>query len=409
MLRLNVPFTDQRELEEIASVLATGYLTQGPKTAQFEQAVADYIGCRHAFAMSSCTTALHLALVTLEIAPGDEVLVADFTFPATANVVVQLGAVPVLVDIEPDTFTMDPADLARKITSRSRAVIGVDAFGCAADWAAIQRVAEAHNLPVIEDAATAIGTTYDPTHGAVKDNTNDTATNTTNETANNAANNAANSATNGTFQGERYCGNLTTLGCFSFHPRKVITTGEGGMITTNDDGLADRIRLLRSHGGVRDGFWFRYEAAGFNYRLSDIQGALGVAQMEKLPALIAERRRLAGLLCQRLAPLAGVRLPRNPAWGGHIYQSFVVQLADQLNRDRVIGRMRELGVETTLGTYALHDQPFYQVHYGYHTGQLPHSHRAFYQTVTLPLYPRMTEADLDLITASLAQALQEQS
>ena len=137
MLRLNIPFTDHRELEEITSVLSTGYLTQGPKTAQFEQAVADYVGCRHAFAMSSCTTALHLALASLDIAPGDEVLVADFTFPATANVVVQQGAVPVLVDICLDTLTIDPDDLARKVTPRTRAIIGVDAFGCAADWDAV--------------------------------------------------------------------------------------------------------------------------------------------------------------------------------------------------------------------------------------------------------------------------------
>jgi len=369
MLRLNIPFTDHRELEEITSVLSTGYLTQGPKTAQFEQAVADYIGCRHAFAMSSCTTALHLALASLDIAPGDEVLVADFTFPATANVVVQQGAVPVLVDIRLDTLTIDPDDLARKVTPRTRAVIGVDAFGCAADWDAVQVVADRHNLPVIEDAATAIGTTYH----------------------------------------DRFCGNLTTLGCFSFHPRKVITTGEGGMITTNDDALADRIRLLRSHGGVRDGFWFRYEAAGYNYRLSDIQGALGLAQMEKLPWLISERRRLAALLCARLTNIPGVQLPFNPVWGGHIYQSFVIQLDARIDRNRLIARMRELGVETTLGTYALHDQPFYQRTFGYVSGQLPQSHQAFCQTVTLPLYPQLTLADLDLIAASLRQAVEEQA
>ncbi|HOD04987.1 MAG TPA: DegT/DnrJ/EryC1/StrS family aminotransferase [Anaerolineaceae bacterium] len=369
MLRLNIPFTDHRELEEITSVLSTGYLTQGPKTAQFEQAVADYVGCRHAFAMSSCTTALHLALASLDIAPGDEVLVADFTFPATANVVVQQGAVPVLVDICLDTWTIDPDDLARKITPRTRAIIGVDAFGCAADWDAVQAVADRHNLPVIEDAATAIGTTYH----------------------------------------DRFCGNLTTLGCFSFHPRKVITTGEGGMITTNDDALADRIRLLRSHGGVRDGFWFRYEAAGYNYRLSDIQGALGVAQMEKLSWLISERRRLAALLCDRLTDISGIHLPVNPAWDGHIYQSFVILLDDRLDRNRLIARMRELGVETTLGTYALHDQPFYQRTFGYVSGQLPQSHKAFCQTVTLPLYPQLTLADLDLIAASLRQAVEEQA
>lgn len=160
MIRLNIPFTDERELEEIAKVLSTGYLTQGPKTAEFEQKVAEYIGCKYAFAMSSCTTALHLALVVLGIKPGDEVLVSDFTFPATANVVVQLGATPVLVDIDLDTFTMNSDDLRRKITAQTKAIIPVDAFGCAADYNPILQVAAENNLPVVEDAATAIGTKY---------------------------------------------------------------------------------------------------------------------------------------------------------------------------------------------------------------------------------------------------------
>ena len=234
-MRLNIPLTDHREIEEIKKVLSTGYLTQGPKTAEFEKKVADLIGCRHAFAMSSCTTALHLALVVLGIKEGDEVLVADFTFPATANVVVQQGATPILVDIDLNTFTMNVNDMKRKMTNKTKAIIPVHAFGCSADMDPIMKLANQYGIPVIEDAACAIGTTY---YG-------------------------------------RYCGNLGTIGCFSFHPRKVITTGEGGMITTNDDELAERIHLLRNHGGVRSGRWYTYEAAGFNYRMSDIQGAVG--------------------------------------------------------------------------------------------------------------------------------------
>lgn len=318
--------------------------------------------------MSSCTTALHLALVVLDIKPGDEVLVADFTFPATANVVVQLGAIPVLVDIDMETLTMNPEDMRRKITPRTKAVIPVDAFGCAADFDPILAIAAEHNLRVIEDAATAIGTKYY----------------------------------------DRYCGNLSTMGCFSFHPRKVITTGEGGMITTNDDHLAERIKLLRSHGGVRTGAWFQYEEAGFNYRLSDVLGAIGVAQMEKLPWLIERKRQLALSLSERLLKIPGVSIPMEPKWGGHIYQSYVILVDEPINRDKVVGDMKVRGIEATLGTYALHDQPFFQREFGYISGQLPNSHAAFSRTITLPLYPQLKESDLDLIADTLDVVIRSQ-
>jgi len=361
MMRLNIPFTDERELEEIAKVLSTGYFTQGPKTVEFEQKVADYIGCKYAFAMSSCTTALHLSLVVLDVKPGDEVLVADFTFPATANVVVQQGATPVLVDIDLDTFTVNVDDLRSKITPKTKAIIPVDAFGCAADYDSVLAVAAEYNVPVIEDAATAIGTKYY----------------------------------------DRFCGNLTTLGCFSFHPRKVITTGEGGMITTNNVNLAEKIKLLRSHGGTRIGAWFQYEEAGFNYRLSDILSAMGVAQMEKLPLLVGRKQKLAALLSKRLSAIPGIRVPVEPKWGGHIYQSYVILVDESLDRDKIVEDMKARGVESTLGTYALHDQPFFQRQFGYKSGQLPNSHAAFTRTITLPLYPQMSENDLDLIADTL--------
>lgn len=360
-MRLCIPFTDDREVEEVAKVLASGYLTQGPKVAEFEQMVANKIGSQYGFAMTSCTTALHLALVVADVGPGDEVLVSDFTFPATANVVVQVGATPVLVDIDLDTLTMNVDDLRAKITPRSKAVIPVHAFGCSADMDPILQVANEHGLMVIEDAATAIGTKYY----------------------------------------SRYCGNIAPIGCFSFHPRKVITTGEGGMIMTNDPIIADRIRLLRSHGGVKTGHWYEYEAAGFNYRLSDIQGAVGVAQMEKLDMFVERRRTLAGQLKERLAHIQGIQLPIEPKWGGHIYQSFVILVDESLDRDRIVHDLAERDIETTLGTYALHDQPFYQRTYGYKTGQLKNSHIAYTKSITLPLYPQMDLADLDLIAAEL--------
>jgi dTDP-4-amino-4,6-dideoxygalactose transaminase len=364
-IRLARPLVDEDELNELRAVLASGYLAQGPKVAEFERTVANYVGTKHAFATTSATTALHLALVVLDVGPGDEVLVPDFTFPATANVVVQQGAVPILVDVDPATFTIDLADMARKISPRTRAVMPVHAFGLAADMVPIMALARAHGLSVVEDAACAIGTTH----------------------------------------GGRRVGGFGHANCFSFHPRKVITTGEGGMITTDDDGLAERIALLRSHGGVRRDGRFTFEAAGFNYRMSDLQAAVGVAQMRKLDGLIARKRQMAARLTELLDGVGGITLPREPSWGGHIFQSYVVLLDEGLDRDAVIGLMREQGVETTLGTYALHAQPFYAREYHYEPGDLPGSYRAFRQSLTLPLYPQLQEADLDRIAATLRRAL----
>jgi perosamine synthetase len=367
-MRLNLPYTDHREIEEIEKVLQTGFFTQGPKVAEFEKLVAEMVKSHYAFATSSCTTALHLALEALEIPAGSEILVADFTFPATANVVVQAGAIPVLVDIEIDTFTVDVDDLRSKITPRTSAILPVDTFGCAADMDVILRIAHEAGIPVIEDAACAFGTTYY----------------------------------------DRFCGNLGTAGCFSFHPRKAITTGEGGMILTDDDALAEKIQLLRSHGGHRVGYWFEYEAAGYNYRLSDIQGAMGVAQMEKVPFILARKRSLAKQLTEMLSEIPEIKPPCEPGWGGHVYQSYVILVNESLDRDRMIRDLRALDIETTLGTYALHDQPFFQRTYGYATGQLKNSHAAFTRSITLPLYPQMTEKDLETIVSGVKQSIHNQ-
>lgn len=365
MIRLNIPYTDHRELEEVAKVLKSGYLTQGPKVVEFENKVSALIGSKYAFAMSSCTTALHLALVALDIKPGDQVIVSDFTFPATANVVVQLGAEPILADINLDTMTLNPAEIDRLVTPKTKAIMVVDAFGCAADYDPINALASHYNLPVIEDAATAIGAKYY----------------------------------------DRFCGNLTSQGCFSFHPRKAITTGEGGMITTNDDLLASKIGLLRSHGGVKTGNWYQFEEAGFNYRLSDIQGAIGVAQMEKLQWIIDQKRIKAGQLTERLSEISGITLPKDPNWGGHIFQSYVILVDKEIDRDATVNNLKANGVEATLGTYALHDQPFFQREFGYMPGQLKNSHEAFTKSITLPLYPQLTETDLDFIAYTLRKSI----
>jgi len=365
-MRLAAPYTDEDEIREILGVFDSGHLTQGTKVADFERSVANCVGTKYAFATTSATTALHLSLVALGVGPGDEVLVPDFTFPATANVVIQQGARPVLVDVDPETFTIDVADLAEKITLRSKAVIPVHAFGLSADMGPIIELAQRRGLVVVEDAACALGATY---------------------------------------YGEP-CGSLGATGCFSFHPRKVITTGEGGMITTDDDLLAEKIQLLRNHGGARRNGRFIFEAAGYNYRMSDILAAVGVAQMRKLDALIGSKRELAAQLTERLEGIDGAAPPRAPEWGGHTYQSYVIRLDDRIDRDRVIGLMRQRGIETTLGTYALHAQPFFARQYDCGPGDLPNSYHAYRQSLAVPLYPPMDELDLGRISRTLRWAME---
>ena len=359
------PQAGQAELDEIREVLASGYLTQGPKVAEFEEAVRARVGAAHAFAVTSATTALHLSLAALGVGPGDEVLVADFTFPATANVVVQQGATPVLVDVDITTFGMQATDLERRITARSRAILPVHPFGLPADMDPIMEVAARHGLPVIEDAACALGASYH----------------------------------------DRPTGAIGLAGCFSFHPRKSITTGEGGMITTSDEALAERIRLLRSHGGVREGGRFRFEAAGYNYRMSDILAAVGVAQMRRLDTFLAARRQVAEWYDAALAGEERLRRPSTPPGRTHTFQSYVVLLDPNVERDAIIAALRADGVESTLGTYALHGEPYFSRTYGYRPGDLPGSHAAFTRSLALPLHGAMSADDVAYVAERLRAAL----
>ena len=367
MIRLCVPFTDQKEVDAVSDVLESGYLTQGQKVAEFEENIAGRVGTKYAFATSSCTTALHLALVAVGVGPGDEVIVPDFTFPATANVVVQQGATPVLVDIQLDTFTLDIEDLRRKLTHRTKAVLPVHAFGLSADMASVSRAINNRDVYVIEDAACALGSTYKTMP----------------------------------------CGSLGDAGCFSFHPRKTITTGEGGMITTDRDDIASKISLLRNHGGKRVNGRFEFLAAGYNYRLSDIHGAIGNCQLAKLDRIIERRKALAAHYDEILSSVPFVRVPARPKYAEHTFQSYVILLDDHIERDKVIKRMYDEGIETTIGTYALHTQRFFADTYGYKKGSLLQSLTAYSQSLTLPLYPRLKISDIEGIASALNRVLKQ--
>jgi dTDP-4-amino-4,6-dideoxygalactose transaminase len=368
LMRLNVPLLGSEEAEAVADVLATGYLTQGAKAAEFERLVSELVGVPHGFATSSATTGLHLALVALGVGPGDEVVIPDFSFPATANVIVQQGATPVFCDIRLDDFGLDAAALDAAIGPRTKAIMPVHAFGLVADMGPIMEIARRRGVPVVEDAACALGAIY---HG-------------------------------------RQAGSLGDAGVFSFHPRKVITTAEGGMVMTSSDQLAERLRILRSHGAVRGEHYMSFVDAGFNYRLSDIHAAIGVVQMRKLDAILSGRRALADEYVERLAHIEGVRPPATPEGRTHTYQSYVVLLDDNINRDTVIDSMRASGIETTLGTYGMHLQPYFHERFGIADEELPNATRAHHSALTLPLYLGLTSAELDRVVGALEQAIRAQ-
>lgn len=367
MIPLTRPLIDFADVaEDLRRIVESGQLTSGSFVAGFEADVAAYVGVEHAVATTSATTALHLALAAAGVGAGDEVLVSDFTFPASGNAIAQCGARPVLVDCEPGGFVLDFEDAERRITPRTRALMAVDPFGQPCDLTAAAALCERHGLVLVEDAACALGAHVDG----------------------------------------RRCGAWGPgAGCFSFHPRKIITTGEGGMVTTDDGALAERLRFLRNHGGVRAEVGLRFDEHGFNYRMSELQAALGRAQMRRLEEMLAGRRAAAQAYHRALEGVGGVAGP--PEDSGATYQSYVTLLADGIDRNAVCLALRAAGVETTLGTYAMHAHPAFAA-YGYRAGDLPHSHRAQEQSLTLPLWPGMGEDVVERVVAALGAAIEQQ-
>ena len=361
VMRLVVPEIRDEECAAVARILRSGMLVQGAAVAEFEHCVARYLGCPEAVAVSSGTAALHLALLAAGIGPGDEVILPDFTFPATANVVELIGATPVLVDIDLHTFNIDPAAARAAISGRTKALMPVHLFGLSADMTPLEMLAREYGLALVEDAACALGSRH-----------------------------------NG-----RLCGTIGDSGCFSFHPRKVITTGEGGMIVTSDRALAQRLRLLRAHGMTsRDGRT-AFVAAGLNYRLTEMQGAIGVEQMNRLPGILARRQELAASYTRALGDVDGLQPPVVPENCVHTWQSYVVLVDESRNRDRLLARLRHERIEATIGTHSVSMQP----HVGGRVTEVPRSQRAFRQSISLPLYPSMTEADLALVVQVMTDAL----
>ncbi len=384
---ISQPYFGEEERRALLEPLETGWVVQGPKVAEFERRFAEYTGAPFALATTSCTTALHLSLVALGVSPGDEVIVPAFTWVATANVVEMQGARPVFVDIELDTFNIEVSQIERAITARTKAIMPVSLFGASAPMQPIMDIARKYDLKVVEDDACAVGARY---HG-------------------------------------HHAGTLADIACFSFHPRKAITTGEGGMVITSDQPIADQIRSLRDHGasksdlarhlGARSYLLPDFNVVGYNYRMTDLQGALGVAQMARLEWILQQRIRLARCYDAALSGLSWLRPPVLPKDCCHGYQAYVCLFQPEspnignvarLNaqRNALMDKLEVDGIATRPGTHAVHMLGFYRDKYGIKAEDYPNALLADQLTLTLPLYAQMTPEEQQYVIASL-QELEE--
>lgn len=363
------PYFDSNELQEIKKVLDSGWVSMGPEVKDFEDKISKYLGVKYAVAVSSCTSALHLALLCLGIKKGDEVLVADFTFPATGHAVLYCGAKPVFVDIDPRTYNIDSDLIDRCITKKTKVIIPVHTFGQPAEMDEIIRIAEEHDLRVIEDAACALGAKYKG----------------------------------------KYAGTLADVGCFSFHARKCITTGEGGMAVTNDKNLADNMRDLSVFGMTSA--WDReksdkfivpeFTRLGYNYKMSDITAAVGVAQLKKLNKVIKRKREIAKYWDEKLQEIEFIEPPYVSKNVEHVYQGYVALVDKRLNRNKIIEELMKKGVQTNIGTYASHTHSVYNSR-----DKCPNSLEIFNRALALPLYYTLNEGDIDRVTSLIKKALE---
>ena len=376
--KMNLPITKPALGEEEARApfesIKSGWVTQGPKVAEFEKAVASYVGAKHGIATTSCTTGLHLALASIGVGRGDEVIVPSFTFIASANAILYTGATAVFCEIDPRTFNIDPADAERRITKRTKAIMPVDQIGLACDIEAVNAIAKKHGLLVVEDAAPAIGESYKG----------------------------------------RKVGSNAHQTVFSFHPRKVITTGEGGMITTDDDELADRARKLRAHGmSVSDLDRHKsdrviieeYPVLGFNYRMTDIQASIGLVQLRRLDELLRLRRERAERYNRELPGIKGIEIPYVPDYAEHTYQSYCVRLRTdcRLDREDLMTNLLRRGIATRRGVMASHLEKTYTDRNG--KVSLPITEAATASTMLIPLYATMTDEEQAWVIDSLREEL----
>lgn len=364
------PLFGKEERVAVARVLDSGWVTQGPKVAEFESVVAKYVGAKYAVATSSATTALFLSLYIKGIGPGDEVIVPSFSFIASANVIAHTGASPVFVDIDPRTYNLNPDLIKKAMTKKTKAILAVDQVGLPCDLDEIHRIARKYKLFVVEDAACAMGSKY---------------------------------------KGKRI-GALSELTCFSFHPRKLVTTGDGGMITTNSKKLADRARLLRNQGmstsdvarhAAKKVIYEIYPEVGFNFRLTDIQAAVGIEQMKKFPKIFGVREKLARRYDKAFEKSKFIISPFIPKGYVSNRQTYVIKLAGNagISRDTLMQRLLDVGIATRRGVMAAHLEPPYRKMYP--KLSLPETEKATNDTIAIPLYSQMSRAEQGFVIKNI--------
>ena len=356
------------EVELVNQVLASDTLAMGPFTEEFEQAVATLAGMRHGIAVSSGTAGLHLGVRALGIGPGDEVVTTPFSVVASSNCVIFEGATPVFADIEEETLGLDPGRAEAAVSDRTRALLPVDVFGNACRLRELTGIAEQAGIPIIEDSCEALGSSLDG----------------------------------------RPLGSWGRIGVFAFYPNKQITTGEGGMVVTDDDALASAMRSMRNQGRDEDGTWLRHVQLGFNYRIDELSAALGVAQMRRREELKAGRDRVVAAYRERLSGHEWVRLPEAAPGAEVDWFVYVIRLDPRVDRDRLIGQLAERGVPGRPYFSPIHLQPFYRERYGLAPGDFPVTERVAASTLAIPFSSRLTDEQVDQVCEALVEAVREQ-
>jgi perosamine synthetase len=354
----------EADIQSVVDVMRSGRLALGPKTREFERLIADYVGVQHAVAANSGTSALHLLVRALGLGPGDEVLVPSFTFAASVNAVLFEGATPVFVDIEPETYNLDPDDLAQKITPQTRAIMAVDIFGHPVEWDAVLDIAEKHDLKIIDDSCEALGAEYKG----------------------------------------RKTGRFGDAAAFAFYPNKQMTTGEGGIIVTDSDEIARLCRSMRNQGRSEMGAWLEHVRLGYNYRMTEMSAALGVSQFQRLDSFLEKRAQVAQMYTERLRDLEWVRplVVRD-----HVRMSwfvYVITLAERLERDPIMATMADQGIPTRGYFAPIHTQPYIRERFGNLSGTLPVTESVAQRTIALPFHNNLTEQEVETVVAALKRA-----